>query len=864
MPCGEGTHANQTEVNLTGFLSSLDQCLGCPAGTYCGLGSNEPTPCPSGTFNSQSRSSRCTECPDGTTTVGTGTTSLEGCVCKVGQYDTDPVANATQCAECEYASTDCREVGAGVTLETLPLKQGYWRASARSDLLRLCFSDFCEGGSEGSCVPGGYCNGYCAEHHAGPFCELCVVGFTKRPDGVCVECSGDITLSFIFPMVVVLLLLAAVVSFARRGHLHTLAGVAFEAGKEAANDDECMVESMGEGMLGGVADAAVEDVTEAVKDRIKAALGLLEAEEVGDVEEMDEAAAPAVSAQDDTPSEDTPVESFATATTPPPSPPSPPSLDSPEQAVPALRQKSSRCRLPSAAELSKRVKALAQRIKASEKRMNSWQVKARILISLMQVLTALGVTFSIPYPPVYDTVVGYLGVFSLDLFEIMPLDCTIDFNHDHSLLLRTLLPILLLVSSLCYRRHLQGAAAHDSHPAMATEVNATRKGESIAKAKANKLLADQLLTYNFVLIYLLFPSNSAAIFATFQCEELDDADRSSYLRIDFSVDCNTPFHQLMIWYAALMVFVYPIGVPALYAYLLFYRHGNDLKLLKQIACRRAAIENEEASAAALSAARRAAETSQTTRRRALSHKIGPRLGHLGHFLDRSRRLGSALDRTRAPQRSLDLHAARGLAAGGFEAGRLSRISFGEASDAGASTQMDRLEIEEESRRAELPNYVQKLILGYELRVYYFELFECFRKLAIVCLPVFIPPSGSVPQLIFGLVVCFLTFGAHMLYNPYVENGDDRLAQLCQVQIFFALLSSIALKYDEGTLRNATNMDVLLTVLIALPILLAFYLEVSDALSELDDENQSCRAWLMLLRRILPTRAHSQTHPHPAN
>lgn len=46
----------------------------------------------------------------------------------------------------------------------------------------------------------------------------------------------------------------------------------------------------------------------------------------------------------------------------------------------------------------------------------------------------------------------------------------------------------------------------------------------------------------------------------------------------------------------------------------------------------------------------------------------------------------------------------------------------------------------------------------------------------------------------------------------------------QVQIFFSLLSSIALKYDESTLRDATNMDALLTIFTALPIFLTIYLE----------------------------------------
>ena len=85
-----------------------------------------------------------------------------------------------------------------------------------------------------------------------------------------------------------------------------------------------------------------------------------------------------------------------------------------------------------------------------------------------------------------------------------------------------------------------------------------------------------------------------------------------------------------------------------------------------------------------------------------------------------------------------------------------------------------------------------------------QLIECIRKLAIVCLPVFFQPAGSVSQLIFGLMVCFLTFGAYMVYAPYAEQDDDYLAQLCQVQIFFSLVSSITLKYDAVRVLDALN------------------------------------------------------------
>ena len=131
-----------------------------------------------------------------------------------------------------------------------------------------------------------------------------------------------------------------------------------------------------------------------------------------------------------------------------------------------------------------------------------------------------------------------------------------------------------------------------------------------------------------------------------------------------------------------------------------------------------------------------------------------------------------------------------------------------------------------------------------------ELIECARKLAIVCLPVFFQPSGSVSQLIFGLVVCFLTFGAHMLYTPYVEHADDRLAQLCQCQIFFALLSSIALKYDAATRVDATNMDALLSVLVLTPVSLGFIIEtpIGETLAAPKQRSKLLRSASALLGR----------------
>ena len=172
--------------------------------------------------------------------------------------------------------------------------------------------------------------------------------------------------------------------------------------------------------------------------------------------------------------------------------------------------------------------------------------------------------------PVYSRMVDALSVLSLDFLDLMPFDCTLSLNHDHYLLLRTLVPLAVLAASLAYRR-----------------IGRSEKG------------AEKLLTLNFILFYLLFPSNSANIFATFHCEELDDPDATTFLRIDYYVDCKAPFHVYVTYFAAAMVLVYPVGIPAFYAYLLFVRHGPQLKLLRGLELQRQALRKEALLASSL-------------------------------------------------------------------------------------------------------------------------------------------------------------------------------------------------------------------------------------------------------------------------
>ena len=90
-PCPGGTHANVSLPSLT----SLDQCLVCPAGTSCPVGSSTPVSCTPGTFSAQSHSPACQPCTSGTFQSNTGGTACK--LCTTSHYCPEGSGRPTPC-----------------------------------------------------------------------------------------------------------------------------------------------------------------------------------------------------------------------------------------------------------------------------------------------------------------------------------------------------------------------------------------------------------------------------------------------------------------------------------------------------------------------------------------------------------------------------------------------------------------------------------------------------------------------------------------------------------------------------------------------------------------------------------------------
>lgn len=325
-------------------------------------------------------------CPLFHTTRTTGSASVDACVCKLGYFmnydnasfvleDGEEVLTYTDrwCEECPPSSSgyDCTEPGND--LEKLKIQPGFWRSWSLSPQVQKCYhEDFCLGASSDDenataseaaarrrRLDSHQNTGVCVSGHRGPFCMLCDDNYIHDAEGVCTECTGSVALSFIFPGLIILLVIVLAIQACRSGRFKAIADAAFEANRAG---DESMV----------------EDSIEVIKEEVKADLK---------AKATEASLAAAKSAK--------------------------------EKALGSKLVRSVSNKMQTTATET------ADRCGCTKKKVAKLQVKARILISLIQVITQLGVVFSIPYPEFYSNVLSWISVLSLDLFEMMPLGCSI-------------------------------------------------------------------------------------------------------------------------------------------------------------------------------------------------------------------------------------------------------------------------------------------------------------------------------------------------------------------------------------------------------------------------------------------------------
>ena len=93
----------------------------------------------------------------------------------------------------------------------------------------------------------------------------------------------------------------------------------------------------------------------------------------------------------------------------------------------------------------------------------------------------------------------------------------------------------------------------------------------MSRADARERVEREHLSALLLLTFLVYSPSSSNVFRMFACERLDDGNE--YLRADYRILCSDNKHRALQLYAGIMVLVYPVGIPLMYAILLHRLRG---------------------------------------------------------------------------------------------------------------------------------------------------------------------------------------------------------------------------------------------------------------------------------------------------
>ena len=185
--------------------------------------------------------------------------------------------------------------------------------------------------------------------------------------------------------------------------------------------------------------------------------------------------------------------------------------------------------------------------------------KVRILFGYFQVLSSYRRTFLKQTLTVSSDLLGVMTLISnVDVTWLVgnaAFRCFYDYNHYGLLLAATLGPIFLTVLLFA-----------------CTTTTAYCMVRRLLKA-----VRDHTESAVLLLLFLIYPYVSQTVLGTFWCESFPDADRrfnltTSALRADYRLSCEHDMDPARLGfeiYAGVMVLVYPVGVVALYSWVLY-------------------------------------------------------------------------------------------------------------------------------------------------------------------------------------------------------------------------------------------------------------------------------------------------------
>lgn len=157
------------------------------------------------------------------------------------------------------------------------------------------------------------------------------------------------------------------------------------------------------------------------------------------------------------------------------------------------------------------------------------------------------------YPEEYQEFLSFLSFVNFDIIYITSYSCLFYPGFYGRLLIITIAPVIVLtILAVSYYIAIGNYDPTTQH---------------LLRTSRNRHLAAALFV-----VFFVYSSVSSTIFQTFRCEDVGGV---SYLEADYSIECNTVWHERYKIFAAFMVIVFPIGIPAFVGWWI-YRNRKSL------------------------------------------------------------------------------------------------------------------------------------------------------------------------------------------------------------------------------------------------------------------------------------------------
>ena len=185
--------------------------------------------------------------------------------------------------------------------------------------------------------------------------------------------------------------------------------------------------------------------------------------------------------------------------------------------------------------------------------------KVKIVIGLYQCVAAIPSVFNVEVPPGYSQWVSFLEA-DVGLEIVIPPACIGPYRRQ--ILIRSCWPIIFLAIAACCCMGRELVVECFKDPRFVAP-----RGTRIAVLTG----LQRTLPLSLVTTFVLVPSAATRIFKAFRCDriEFDDTVTRRYLHNDLALSCESEEYNTTRSLAVAMLVVWPVGVPVMYALLLW-------------------------------------------------------------------------------------------------------------------------------------------------------------------------------------------------------------------------------------------------------------------------------------------------------